>query len=154
MMPITNYIDRTADLLAFHVASASLPALTALVPPTGALLCVGVQKLAQRWLLELLTERGTIPSLPNRGTTFMTEARQGLFRTTLDAEQAYALADDQAATNLVAEETDDMPDDERLDRTELLSLSLSGDRLTLRVQLYSKAGETVEVIAPIAVRIG
>ena len=156
MSTAADYVGRTVDVLAYQGRYPGreeqlVPALAA--PGNAGKLCAGIQKLAQRWILEFLTERGSLGYLPDRGCDFMLLLRQGELRTTLDAEQAFYLSAQQVQSNLRAEEDIGMPEDEQLDRAELLSLAVAADQLTLSVQVHSRAGTSRAALLPIAVRI-
>ena len=155
---VVAYKDRKIDLLVFQnagVGTFELVDMFLVIPGTSGLVCTGIVKLAQRFLLELLTEQGTIPYDPLRGTTFMRELRLGLVPTTVDAEISFALALDQAKLRLQLEETDAMPGDERYGRAELLSLTIApADTLKLRIQLTSLDGTGVTLILPIETTLG
>ena len=123
----------------------------------------GIQKLTQRWLLEFLTEAGSMPGLPGRGTNFMRAARTGVFRTPINVRSEFALADLTLRQILQAEETDDTPPDERFTGAEITNLAVlpgfdvsqkSGTTavfLTLNVKITSQAGDARAVIVPIEI---
>lgn len=130
---------------------------------TSGKLTTGVQKLAQRWLLEFMTETGSMPGLPARGTNFMRTARTGGFRTPVNVRTAFALADMLIKKNLTAEETTAMPRDERFKSAEITNVAIlpgfdvsqkSGSTavfLTLGVKITSLAGDSREVVLPIEI---
>jgi hypothetical protein len=156
-MSTANYVGRTVDMLAFQhdgTPGEKLASMSLFTAGGSGKLVAGPQKLAQRWLLEFMTEIGTIPALPRRGSDFMYEARTGQFRTTVEAEQAFFLAADLVATSLRAEEDDDTPADEAYGSVDLTSIAVSGDQLTLHIVLRSAAGTSRELIMPIPIRIG
>jgi len=155
---VAAYADRQIDMLAFQnpgIGSLELVDLI-LVPDGGSGFSIaGIAKLAQRFLIELLTEQGSIPYDTVRGSTFLTELRQGRVRTTPAAETAFYLALDQVKLQLQLEESDDMPDDERYGRTTLDSIVLSpADTVKLRLTLFSLAGTGVTLLLPIETTLG
>jgi len=157
MSTVKDYVGRVVDILAFQdavVGEEALLSMTLARDGEGGEITTGIQKLAQRFLLEFLTETGSIPYDTGRGTDFMTELRLGRVRTTIEAEQQFFLATDTARLNLTLEETDDMPDDERFGATTLDSLVIAGDKLTIRMTLRSLAGETREIILPLKTTTG
>jgi hypothetical protein len=160
MSTVNDYIGRTVDVSALQgqavtqVESGRPLSETLALENEGGLIIAGVVKLAQRWVLEFLTERGTIFYEQNRGTDFYTFARLGFFRTVLEAEQQFFSALIDLRRNLIAEETEDMPDDERYFGTELFSITLVPDLLVIRARVYSVAGNSREVILPIRTTIG
>ena len=151
---LTDYIGRTVDIAAFkgwkpneHVQVEQ----ALILPGKSGELITGIEKLLQRFTIELLTEEGTLVYLPERGTGFMTSARTGFWRTTGDVQDAFSLSLIDIRNNLQAEESTSDPDDERFDNAELLSVSLFGDSVTLSVKIISLAGTTFTAILPITV---
>jgi hypothetical protein len=118
------------------------------------MLCTGIQKLAQRFVLEVLTEKGSMLYLPDRGTTFMTRFRQGYLRVEADVFIAFNLALNDAELNLTAEEADTDPDDERYASASLDLVIITVDAVVLHVTVQSRAGNTRAVILPIATTPG
>lgn len=160
---ISDYVGRTVDLLAFQGqrlrGGDRLLAQTLLSPAGGAgapggELCAGVQKLAQRWLLEFMTTPGSMVNLPGRGCAFMRQLRRGELRTTVDAVQAFQLAADRVRVNLQDEESATTPDDEALAAAELEGMAVAGDRLTMTVRILSRAGYAALLVLPVAVNNG
>jgi hypothetical protein len=155
--PISAYVGRTVDMLAFDDAKATGEAkLTqALVQPqqSGAL-TTGIQKLVQRFLIELLTERGSLEYLPDRGTFFITQVRAGSIRTSQELFVAFSSAELDLRNNLRLEDnasTD--PLDEQYGSATLLAASLSGDTASLSIEVTSAAGTSRKVIYPLRVAI-
>lgn len=153
---VADYQGRTVDVLAYRgqtlAGEARLLAALAGIGD-GGLVCTGVQKLAQRWLVEFLTPAGSLQYLPARGCDLPNQLRRGELRTALDAEQAFHLSAHQVRLNLLAEEDDTMPDDERLGEVVLNTLGVVGDALTVTVTVASRAGGTARAILPVAVKI-
>ena len=116
MSSYVDYIDRTVDLVAFSgpFPSASVPLAMALARDgEGGQIQTGILKLAQRFLLLLLTPRGSTPSLPLAGCDFMPQLQQGLLRSTLDVYAAFSSAVSDIKTQLLAGEATRDPADER-----------------------------------------
>jgi hypothetical protein len=155
---VTAYADRQIDMLAFHGAGIGISELVEMVlvgENDSGFVIAGIAKLAQRFLIELLTEQGSIPYDPVRGSTFMIDLRLGRVRTTLAAETSFYLALAQTKLQLQLEETEDMPDDERYGRTNLDSIILDpADTLKLRLTLFSLAGTGVTLLLPIETTLG
>jgi len=152
---VQSYIDRTVDYLAFDNAKVSGDALLtqSLVQDgqSGALI-TGIEKLVQRFLLELLTEQGSLDYQPTRGTFFMTSLRHGIVLTSGDLFSEFSAAELDVKENLKLEEdflTD--PEDERYAGAVLVSASLFGDTATLNIQVSSMAGESRTVIYPLRI---
>jgi len=151
---VQQYQNRTIDVLAFDgaVPVGDVRLTQALVLPgqSGAV-TTGIQKLVQRFLLELLTTSGSQGYQPKRGTRFMPTVRAGVIRTSADLFALFAVAELEARLNLRGEEGRTDPADERYRRATLLSAALSGDTATLSIQLLSEAGETRTVIFPLRI---
>jgi hypothetical protein len=113
--------------------------------------CTGIQKLAQRWVLEFLTQQGSMRFLPDRGCTFLTDFYAGRLRTELDVQQTFLAADLTLRSQFALEESEDMPADERYDYATLTDTTVTATKVTLRVQITSKAGTARAVILPIDV---
>jgi len=151
---VRDYAGRTVDLLAFDGAKASgeaklIPALV--LPKQSGALITGIQKLVQRFLLELLTERGSLEYQPTRGTFFLTRIRAGIVRTSQDLFSEFTIAEVELKNSLMLEESNTDPSDERYLEARLLSASLFGDQATLNIQVTSRAGESRTVIYPLRV---
>ncbi len=151
---IGDYVGRTSDLLMIDGASLTreqqLSQVLALPGNSGALI-TGIEKLSQRFLLELLTELGSLRYLPSRGCLFLIEARQGLWRSAGDVIASFNSSLLLVKRNLMADELDTDPDDERFGEAELESVSMTHDLAVLRVNLTSLAGETRKIIYPLRV---
>jgi len=152
---ITQYVGRRFDLLAFRGAArdgVQLLTQSLFDTESSGQVITGIYKLAQRFLLEFLTEKGSLQYAPERGTEFMTKLRQGFLQSDQDVviEFNFALVD--ITQNLVSEEESfgTMPDEERFDKAELLNFTILSDLLQLRVQVTSLAGTSREVILPIS----
>jgi hypothetical protein len=146
-----DYIGRKIDVLAWRGGKATgvvrLEQSLADQDSSGEI-CTGIQKLAQRFLIELLTEVGTIRYAPGRGTEFLRRVRQGFVRTEADLRAVFALAELAARTNLTAEEDDDDPPDERYRSAALAGVLIAPQQVTMTVQLKSRA-EVAEFIVPL-----
>jgi hypothetical protein len=118
------------------------------------MLCTGIQKLAQRFVLEMLTEQGSMLYLPDRGTTFMIRLRQGYLRVEADVFIAFNLALNSAELSLTAEESNTDPADERYAGASLDLVIITVDTIILHVTLQSRAGNTRQVILPVATTPG
>ena len=156
MSTVADYVGRTVDVLAFLGADydglGSAKLIQELVTPEhGGLVTTGIQKLAQRYLLELLTSEGSMPFLPNRGSSFMIEGRQGFWKTAADVKQSFNVAEATIKSHLVDEESDTDPLDEKYHSSELLTVIVSPDSVVARISLTSKAGTSRELITPINV---
>lgn len=150
---ISDYVNRKYDYLAFQNVKAEGSALLGLElfsPETSGQICVGIQKLTQRWLLEFLTEANSMPGLPERGTSFMTLVRQGMLRNYADIWAEFIFSAYTAGVNLRREETDEWPLDERFVDATLISLAVLPSYANLTITITSQAGNTRKAILPIS----
>lgn len=152
-MTLQDYTTRRYDLLGFEnvkpVGETKLN-LVLFSDQNSGQICTGIQKLAQRWLLEFLTEAGSMVGRKNRGCAFMSEVRTGRLRTQTDLFYSFALSELTVRQNLRTEETDEMPDDERIGNASLLSLAFLPGYAQIKVVITSLAGTTREVILPVS----
>ena len=153
MTTAVDYLDRKFDVLAFAGASPRTAVLlqqSLFRAGTSGEVCTGVQKLAQRWALEFLTIRGSMPfHMQSRGSDFLRWVRQGRLQTEYDVRAYFNFAAQQVSTNLLNEEVATMHPEDRFDRASLLQLQLHGTSLALVVNVRSLAGDNRQVILPI-----
>jgi len=152
--PLSAYVGRTVDYLAFDNARATgesllTPALV--LPGNSGALITGIEKLTQRFLLELLTEQGSLIYQPDRGTLFITHVRAGIVRTSQDLFAEFSASEIAVRVNLRNEESATDPADERYASATLLSATLEGDSASLVIQISSLAGESRKFIYPLRV---
>lgn len=152
-MSLQDYVNRKYDYLALQnvqaIGDAKL-ALELFTEQNNGKVCVGVQKLSQRWLLEFMTELGSMLGRPNRGAGFMTAVRQGRIKNVLAAKSAFETASINIRQNLQNEEYVDMPEDEKFLNAQLLSVAILPGYMQLRIQINSVAGDAREVILPVS----
>lgn len=163
MSTAADYIGRRFDVLSLRGATErgevklnqslfDTSARTIFDAVHGGEVCTGIQKLAQRWALEFMTERGTMGfHLRNRGSDFIKWYRSGRLRTEFDVQAYFNFAAQQVRSNLVNEEPDDMPDDERFGLANLDRLAIAAGYLSLYVTVSSVAGTSRKVILPITI---
>lgn len=159
MTSVADYAERTADILAFRgmfPAPAGLDQLLAqeLVSTNdGGALVTGIEKLAQKVLITLLTKLGSKLLQPNDGCLFMLDAQQGQWRTPADVIQSFYGARLTVRRQIQAEELTTDPADERWGDLLLVSVTLSAGKAALTLQLTSLAGSAYTFITPITVPI-
>lgn len=148
---MSDYTNRVYDYLALQVdvLNGGPVELALFNEKNLGQICVGAQKLAQRWLLEFMTELGSMPGLPTRGTNFMTVVRRGTIRTTAAIIAQFNFSAYTAKINLQNEETDAWPPDERFLGAELNSVIFAPGSAKLYVSIYSRAGNNRQIILPI-----
>lgn len=153
-MILADYAGRSYDISAFSGGSPSGDVL--LIPElasegAGGEICTGAAKLAQRFLIELLTEAGSLRYQPERGTYFLSTLQSGRARNETDVFTAFALAVGRVERMFASIERTTDPADERFERAELTLLTFRPDGLRLTIALTSRAGATRPVILPIPI---
>ena len=155
MSTVADYAGRTVDVVAYQGSALNGEQLLAqsLGDANGdGRICTGIVKLGQRFLLELLTEQGSMKFLPVRGSTFMTEARLGYFRNQVDVLSALSRALVAIKRNLQAEESDTDPDDERFGTAAITNIEYTPGEAKIYITLISRAGIATAIL-PISVAI-
>lgn len=154
MSTAADYVGRKFDVFAFSGAAAAgehLLQQSLFDASNNGSVCTGVQKLAQRWIIEFLTIRGSMPfHMKDRGTLFMLWLRQGRIQSEFDVRAYFNFAAQQVSVNLRKVETSDMAADERLQSATLDQLQILDGALELSVTLSSIAGDTRNVVLPIS----
>lgn len=140
----------TVDIACFHLPSdegASMVQL--LVLAGGGATVVGSQKLAQRVVVELFTEKGS-QQYSDRGTTFLTRLRTGAY-SEMDVLVAFVSVRNTLRANLQGEEKTTDPPDERYVDSYVDQIIVSPGAVQLRLNIQSRAGLTTVVLLPILV---
>jgi len=152
-MSVADYVGRTIDILAFRGGNASEKVLlnTSLADATSSgEITTGVQKLAQRWIITMLTELGSVTYKPEMGTTFMTQLRAGQVHSDADMRALFMLTELSAREQLQNEITATTPLDEQYLSASLESVTVSNGSISITVNLYSNSPEnTATFIMPI-----
>lgn len=138
----------TYDVAAFQQATGDYTQALITLNNNGVAIS-GTLKLAQRFILELMTEKGSIPYLPTRGTTFITEAKYGELITEVDVYSSFALALLDIATNLNDEELTTDPTDESFDTAQILNVIIGNESVSLNIKIISKAGTSQNIQIPL-----
>ena len=152
-MIVSDYIGRTIDVLAFRGGNASgqvlLNATLADAESSGEI-TTGIQKLAQRWIITMLTELGSVTYKPEMGTAFMTQLRAGEVHSDADMRALFTLTELSAREQLQNEITTTTPLDEQYLSASLEAVTVSNGNISITVNLYSKSPEnTATFIMPI-----
>ncbi len=155
MSTIADYQGRTIDVFAFD---GVIPDGEALLDQQlfddkqSGLVCTGIQKLAQRFILELLTDKGSMYGKPDNGTGLLRAYRESTVRSEMDAAQEWAFAVNEALANMRKEEADTDPDDERIDTVELDNVAFAaGIKVAYHAKLTSRAGASRTVVLPLPI---
>ena len=156
MSTVADYQGRTVDVLAYDGATPAGEVLLEQImaqPGEGGKITTGIQKLAQRFILELFTETGSQFYFPGRGTRFLTEARRGVLRTPADIFASFSRALVDIKRNLQLEESDADPSDERYQDAVILEVTFVNGVASVKVFIFSQAGGSRQVILPINVSL-
>ena len=153
---VNEYVDRTLDLATYHgiqpVGNARLVEALAPDDASGAIV-TGVQKVAQRFLVELLKEQGSMPFRPDEGTVFLTEAKEGRFQTQADVLGAFARGVVEARRVIQADESEDDPPDERFVDAEVLEVFVAPGTAVVKFRIVTAAGSDRQFIFPLRIPI-
>jgi hypothetical protein len=149
---VIAYRGRTVDARALVDNGKTSPMTQELVGAsnTGAVL-TGIAKLVQRVVLELLTDRGSLRYLPDRGTFLMPQLRAGLIRTSAELFTAFSSAAADVRLSLRNDTRDEDPADEKLQSIEMISAEIVNQTAIIRARVTSEAGENSEVYLPLTV---
>jgi hypothetical protein len=147
------YIGRTIDVLAFrggvrygdNLLTQSLADAT-----NSGEICTGLQKLAQRFLIVLLTEKGSVKYFPDQGTNFMIALAQGRVHNETDMRAVFGLAMQELASQMLDDETDTDPDDERFSGAELRAILVQPGYVNLTIAIASR-DDAATIILPIPI---
>lgn len=146
----TNYLNRSVDLSVFQgIKADGVATIDQSLFNNGGEVCTGIQKLIQQWLITFLTPEGSVKFHPERGTSFLAEASN--FRNEIEAATEFYVCNSDACDQLEEAETDDMPDDERIDTVKLNNITITSDGFKLKVTLTSLAGNSAPLVLPITI---
>ena len=145
---LSKYPNRSFDFTVMHGAAKTGSTLVdfSLVKDGGAV-CTGLQKLAQRYVLCLMTDIGSMTFNSRRGCSFMKDVMRARDEDAVATAFQFARMD--VAQQLRNEETDDMPDSEKYGSSELIDVSFFGDTLSIAIELQSVSGDSSDIILPI-----
>jgi hypothetical protein len=153
----SNYSGRDIDLLIFQGTAVEGDQKIFLgFNPEGGEVTTGIQKLLQTFTILFLTEKGSVPAMPERGTNFLLAVRLGRLNDESDVQAEFSLAVEAIKELFSLDDFNDtLSDDERLDSAELQSVNIdkNGSLLTLQVKVNSLAGDSRDIFLPIPVPI-
>lgn len=112
----------------------------------------GPPRLLQRFAVELLTEKDSIPYLPGRGSPFLAYLR-GRAATETDVFAAFAASLAGLRKNLQADETDADPDDERFSTAKVTGITIEDHRVGLRVTVINRAQQPQRLVLPLELHL-
>ncbi len=140
----------TYDVLAFQSNANAAASQNIIEDGNNGVLVTGPKKLAQRFILELMTEKGSITYRPTRGTYFVTEAKAAQLNNEIDVYTSFSLALLDMSNNLIGEESVNDPSNERYKNAEIQSISVRPGSITIGVKVVSLAGTFTNISIPLA----
>lgn len=159
-MPIakvtTDYSGRKKDINISPGISPYTDKVQKVTPGFGSVssYCAGVQKLIQRFMIALVTVRGSQPAYPSFGTDLLKTLTVSSLTTLADLRHAFNFASAKVVSEFREYQATqpDLPDDEQLDTALLLDVKVTASyHVTYRVALYTKAGEVYDFLLPIPI---
>jgi hypothetical protein len=136
------------DLAIFQPASSFYEAALANKTSSGRIL-TGQEKLAQRFMLELMTEQGSMPFMTDRGSPFLSLLRNGAVFSENDVSTAFYAALLVVRANLQSEETDSDEDIERFIGATLNSIQITSAGLALNISVVNAAQQAIGLAIPV-----
>lgn len=152
----SNYADRQVDVLCLQSESADGRGqlqLRLALPGSGGLVVAGIRRILQLLLIELLTERGSMRYLPDRGTNFLSSLRSSNIASPVELRAAVARELATAAANLKQREQESDPPDEKLKQIVILAASLQATTASVTLAVESEAGVSREIVIPLPLGI-
>ncbi len=110
------------------------------------LLTSGAKKLCQKFVIELLTEKGSLEYLPERGTTFLSRIKSASKE--LDVIAAFSVALRQVIKNFKKEYDRDTPSSERLKSASIVNILVHDEAIQILLAVLTMDGRTEYVITP------
>lgn len=146
-MSYVDYIGRTVDIALLSGELSRYKPQTLSI--AEGLAVTGIRKLAQRFIMRLLTSKGSVRFDPTFGSDFMTSLRSGQLRTDYDVRSIFSAAAADIETQLRAEELSSTPGDEQYKSAELAGVTIGSASVSILVELISQADNAYKIIVPI-----
>lgn len=149
--------NETFDVMAFEADDDLIVSQFQLTLVSGdqGKLVSGIKKLAQRFLIELLTDSQSVSGGVIRGSEFIWRIRNGVISLPSQVYTEFALAKEEIREILVSEDFETQtPSDESFLDAELTDVFISNGRVELRISLSSLAGDQREFKLPINLNYG
>ena len=142
----------TFDIALYQVASPYYVAALATSTVTGRLLTAH-EKLAQRFLLELMTEKGSMTFDPLRGCDFITRLRSGVVLNEQDVINIFYTALIDITGNLTNEETSNDETNQRFGGANINSIAISSGVVTMNISVINVIEEAINLSIPVSLSI-
>jgi hypothetical protein len=110
---------------------------------------VGVQKLAQQFLAELLTLAGSVRFDPNYGCSFLNDIRLRNANAIGDIQRALVTNIGRVSANMRGREIGDEPADNLLGEVQLTDSEQNMDQVVVSIRVSSEAGNSAVVQLPL-----
>ena len=152
-----NYAGRTVDLLLLKTV-LDVPAVNQRVQvdvsdgTDDPRIVTGIEKLVQRYALLFLNAMGSTKFRPDHGTNLIPRAAKGLIYSLATLESAAAEANLFASRQIrLADDGDDIPDDEHLVASEITDLVFvrTAAKVKISIRLTTAAGQSYVYIIPV-----
>lgn len=148
----TDYSARKKDIHIFQGVDVSKSAV--ITPSFGKIsnYCAGIQKLVQRYAISLLTELGSQPAFTDFGSTLITNLKNRNLRyNRADVFHLFNFANVKVIKSFKEYQrvTDGIPPDEQLNTAILKDVLVTGDSVSLQVQIYPVQAGAVTFLLPI-----
>lgn len=156
-----DYAGRTVDLLLLKTV-LSVPVFNKRVQIDVSnvsgepMIVTGIEKMVQRYALLFINAMGSTKFMPNHGTEIVPLVTKGMVYDMATLESAAAEANVTARMQMMlADETEETPDDERIVDSQVLEYAFSREnaKVKISVRLTSAAGSSYVYIIPVAVGV-
>jgi hypothetical protein len=149
----TDYTGRKKDISVLQYPDGAISGPQPVVPAFGKVtrFCTGIQKLAQKYAVILMTNVSSQENYPEFGTSLLYTLKRGISPTDrLAASQIFRLASYIAVQAIKSYQIDrsDIPSDERIVNAELTDLVLYGGYAAFDVTITTEAG-SLKYIVPL-----
>lgn len=141
----------SSDLLAFQLQDDGTLLQTPLVGDSSGVAATGVDLFLQRLIVELMTDKDSIPGLKGRGSIFLTRLRSKA-ATEADVFAAFAAAMISVKTNLAAEDKSTDPPEEKLQDAQLQQVKIKTGVVDLVIKAINQAGSSAVIVWPVTFR--
>jgi hypothetical protein len=150
----SDYTERTKDISILQYPDASIIDTQTVLPQFGkhARFCSGVQKLAQRYTIILLTNITSQPEFPTFGTSLLFTLKSGISPVDrITAGQIFNLASYKAVEALRAYQSgkSSLHADEKIVNASLVNVGLYGGYAAFDVKINTEAGTSVPFLVPL-----
>lgn len=142
MQTSNDYTSRLYDLFVFNGADPSSDAALKLDIGLGQAVTSGIQKICQKYIVALLTEKGSVKSDPSYGTFFISNIK---ISSGLDNNKVQTLFSDASNDAISWLATYDTPtnDDEIIKNVSLLDVAVTYDKIRLKINLITQLDESL-----------